>query len=124
MSRPDDSEVVALVADLAALIAALRALVEAEAVARSGPYGGPYERWVFSTARHSVMAITSAREHWAQDSLLTKGGTNVSGNLHAATGSDGAGGQGGGHHHQEHVALRSRHLAGADAEGGLTSRTT
>jgi len=31
MSRPDDSEVVALVADLAALIAALRALVEAEA---------------------------------------------------------------------------------------------
>jgi hypothetical protein len=25
---------------------------------------------------------------------------------------------------QEHVALRSRHLAGADAEGGLTSRTT
>ena len=25
---------------------------------------------------------------------------------------------------REHVALRSRHLAGADAEGGLTSRTT
>jgi hypothetical protein len=41
MSRPDDPEVVALVAELAALIAALRALVEAEAVARSGPYGGP-----------------------------------------------------------------------------------
>jgi hypothetical protein len=41
MSRTDDPEVVALVAELAALIAALRALVEAEAVARSGPYGGP-----------------------------------------------------------------------------------
>jgi len=41
MSRPDDPEVVALVAELAALIAALRALVEAEAVATSGPYGGP-----------------------------------------------------------------------------------
>jgi hypothetical protein len=31
MSRPDDPEVVALVAELAALIAALRVLVEAEA---------------------------------------------------------------------------------------------
>ena len=70
----------------------------------------------------SVMAITSAREHWVHDWCLTKGGTNVSGNLHATTGSDGVGGQGSGHHHQEHVALRSRHLAGA--EGGLTSRTT
>ena len=62
MSRPDDPEVVALVAELAALIAALRALVEAEASQDRG-HTADRKRGVFSTARHFVMAITSAREH-------------------------------------------------------------
>jgi hypothetical protein len=39
-------------------------------------------------------------------------------NLYAATGSDGAGEQG--IRHPEHVSVRAHHLAGADAEGGLT----
>jgi hypothetical protein len=49
MSRPDDSEVVALVADLAALIAALRALVEASqdrghtADPKRGGYSRPHD---------------------------------------------------------------------------------
>jgi hypothetical protein len=40
MSRPEDPQVVALGAELAALIAVLRALVEAEASQDRG-YGGP-----------------------------------------------------------------------------------
>jgi ABC-type uncharacterized transport system YnjBCD ATPase subunit len=58
MSRPDDPEVVALVAELAALIAALRALVEAEGRRKIGAIRRTVRRWVFSTARHFVMAIT------------------------------------------------------------------
>ena len=49
--------------DERALIAALRALVEAEASQDPGHTADRKRGGVFSTARHFVMAITSAREH-------------------------------------------------------------
>jgi hypothetical protein len=79
--------------------------------------GGVLDRTTFRDGHHiGTGALSSV---WASHQGRHD---DVGRNLYAATGSDGEGGQGSGHHHQEHVSPRSGNLAAG--EGVLKTTLT